>query len=120
MLLAISGCSLFMGLLIFALFTALLLPYLLGLVVCASQGTFSGVCFCPHHCQIKLFIFTSFLMGWHLGSGDHESTVKTHKNGEWNFHLKGGSRQGPTKQSGAIPAERGHRGRRLAQRVTKD
>jgi len=43
------------------------------------------------------------------GSGDHESTVKTHKNGESNFHLKGGSGLGPTKQSGAIPAERGHR-----------
>jgi len=69
----------------------------------------SGVCFRSHRCQIKSFIFTSFLMGWHLGSGGHESTVKTHKNGESNFHLKGGSRPGPTKQSGAFPAERGHR-----------
>jgi len=66
--------------------------------VCQSRGL-SGVCFCPHRCQIKSFIFTLFSMGWHLGSGGHESTVKTHKNGESNFHLKGGSRQGPTKQS---------------------
>jgi len=45
-----------------------------------------------------------------LGSGGDENTVKTHKIGESNFHLKGGSGLGPTKQSGAIPAERGHRG----------
>jgi len=43
-------------------------------------------------------------------SGDHENTLKTRKNGESNFHLKRGSRPGPTKQSGAFPAERGHRG----------
>jgi len=48
-------------------------------------------------------------MGMHLGSGGHENTVKTHKNGELNFHLKGGSRQGPTKQSRAFPAEGSHR-----------
>ena len=54
-------------------------------------------------------------MGMHSGSGGHENTVKTHKNGELNFHLKGGSRQGPTKHSWAIPAEGSHRGSRLAQ-----
>jgi len=35
-----------------------------------------------------LFIFTLFSMGWHLGSGGHENTIKTRKNGESNFHLK--------------------------------
>jgi len=49
-------------------------------------------------------------MGWHLGSGGHENTVKTRKNGESNFHLKEWSRQGPTKQSRAFPAEGSHRG----------
>jgi len=48
-------------------------------------------------------------MGMHLGSGGHENTVKTHKNDESNFHLKGGSGLGPTKQSGAFPAEGSHR-----------
>jgi len=59
-------------------------------------------------------------MGWHSGSGDHENTVKTHKNGESNFHLKEWLRPGPTKQSGAIPAEGSHRGRRLAQQIGDD
>jgi len=53
-------------------------------------------------------------MGLHLGSGVDENTVKTHKIGESNFHLKGGSGLGPTKQSGAFPAEGGHRGSCLA------
>jgi len=54
-------------------------------------------------------------MGMHLGSGGQENTVKTHKNDGMNFHLKGGSSQGPTKQSWALSAEGSHRGRRLAQ-----
>jgi len=69
-------------------------------------------------CQIKSFIFTLFSMGMHLGSGGHENTVKTHKNDESNFHLKGGSGLGPTKQSGAFPAEGSHREGSLRQRVT--
>jgi len=44
--------------------------------MCQSTGL-SGVCFCPHRFQIKSFIFTLFSMGWHLGSGGHENTVKT-------------------------------------------
>jgi len=54
-------------------------------------------------------------MGWHLGSGGQENTVKTRKNDESNFHLKGGSRQGPTKQSWALSAEGCHREGSLAQ-----
>jgi len=50
-------------------------------------------------------------MGWHSGSGDHESIVKNRKNGGMNFHLKRGPRQGPTKQSRALSAEGSHRGR---------
>jgi len=55
---------------------------------CASQGTFSGVCFRSHRFQIKSFLFTSFSMDWHLGSGGHENTVKPHKKDESHFHLK--------------------------------
>jgi len=50
-------------------------------------------------------------MGMHSGRGDHENTIKTRKNGESNFHLKRCPKLGPTKQSGAFPAERGHRGK---------
>jgi len=65
--------------------------------MCARQQVSEVFIFGFNCCQIKSFIFTSFSMGWHLGSGGHENTVKTHKNGESNFHLKEGSRQGPTK-----------------------
>jgi len=58
-----------------------------------------------NRCQINSFIFTSFSICWHWVSGDHENTVKTRKNDESNFHLKGGSGLGPTKQSRAFPAE---------------
>jgi len=50
----------------------------------------------------------------------HEYTVKTHEFGGVYFHLKEWSRPGPTKLSRALSAERGHRGRCLAQLVTKD
>jgi len=43
--------------------------------------------------------------------GGHENTVKTHEIGGVNFHLKGGSKLGPTKLSLALRAEWGHRGR---------
>jgi len=54
-------------------------------------------------------------MGLHSGSGDHENTVKTRKNGGMNFHLKEWPRPGPTKLTQAIPAEGSHRGSRLEQ-----
>jgi len=63
----------------------------------------------------RLFVFTSFSMGLPLVGGGQENIVKTHKNGLVNFHLKGGSRQGPTKVSQALPAEGCHREGRLAQ-----
>jgi len=66
-------------------------------------------------CQINSFIFTSFSICWHWVSGDHENIVKTHKNDESNFHLKEWLRPGPTKQSRAFPAERGHRAACLLQ-----
>jgi len=57
------------------------------------------------------FIYFYIVFNGDVGvSGDHENSVKTHKNGESNFHLKRGSRPGPTKQSRAFPAERDHRG----------
>jgi len=58
-------------------------------------------------------------MGMHSGRGGHENTVKTHKNGESNFHLKGGSGLGPTKQSRAFPAEGSHREGSLQQLIVK-
>jgi len=72
----------------------------------------------------------SFLVPWHLnkfvyfyivfdgGLGEswgHENTVKTHEIGGLYFHLKRGSKLGPTKLSQALPAERGHRGSCLQQ-----
>jgi len=86
---------------------------------CHSPGLSAVFVFGFNCCQIKLFIFTSFSMGMHSGSGGQENTVKTHKNGELNFHLKGGSRPGPTKQSGAFPAEGSHREASLAQKVMR-
>jgi len=48
-------------------------------------------------------------MGLQWECGGHENTVKTRKNDESNFHLKGGSGLGPTKLTQAIPAEGSHR-----------
>jgi len=80
----------------------------------------SGVCFWVQLLSNKFIYFYIVFNGDAGVSGDHENSVKTHKNGESNFHLKRGSIPGPTKQSRAFPAERDHREGRLAQHVTKD
>jgi len=62
--------------------------------------------------------FVYFYIGLNGGSGEsggHENTVKTHEIGGLYFHLKRGSRLGPTKLSRALPAEWGHRAACLQQ-----
>jgi len=64
----------------------------------------SGVCFWVQLLSNKFIYFYIVFNGDAGVSGGEENTVKTHKNGELNFHLKRGSRQGPTKHSLAISA----------------
>jgi len=63
----------------------------------------------PWHLN-KIFYFHIVFNGGSGESGGHENTVKTHEIGGLYFHLKRGSRPGPTKLSIALPAEWGHRG----------
>jgi len=63
----------------------------------------------------RSFVFTLFSMGLPWVGGGQENTIKTHKIGLVNFHLKGGSGLGPTKLSIALSAEGSHREGRLEQ-----
>jgi len=92
----------------------------------ANPPVISATATVPGHLPSAVFV----LVPWHLNkfvyfyiifdgglgeSGGHENTMKTREIGGLYFHLKRGSRPGPTKLSRALSAERGHRAGRLAQ-----